>query len=260
MYLSSCTLTGVDEKTSLAELERLSKLFPQVEWGFLYSPKRQGTPGRYPSIAFLEHFFERLSEPVRIALHVCGEGVANLLRGNPIELHLLQHVAKRNGRIQLNFNQRHDPVDLDILAELLHGHPETTFITQHNDANGELIEELLCRGVVNHAVLFDSSGGQGVECKDWPKPALIPCGYAGGLGPDNIATEFCKIAAKVGERTIWIDMEGNLRRNDRDGVDWLDLCRCHTVLASVCCRPLRPISEREISEAPIANGRIIDSD
>ncbi|MEI7997808.1 MAG: hypothetical protein WCH01_23235, partial [Methylococcaceae bacterium] len=58
LNLKFCTLTGVDEKTSLMQIAELSERFPFVEWGFLYSPKRQGNPGRYPSVKRLHEAFE----------------------------------------------------------------------------------------------------------------------------------------------------------------------------------------------------------
>ena len=77
------------------------------------------------------------------------------------------------------------------------------------------------------APLFDSSGGRGVVEKSWPKIphheyGPIWCGYAGGLGPDNIKEELQKIEEAVGEAEIWIDMETKLR-NKKDQFD-LNLC------------------------------------
>jgi len=48
MPLTCCCLTGVDDLTPLIELAVVSDLYPYAEWGFPYSPKRQGTPGRSP--------------------------------------------------------------------------------------------------------------------------------------------------------------------------------------------------------------------
>jgi len=65
---------------------------------------------------------------------------------------------------------------------------------------------------------------------EWPQPLPIPCGYAGGLGPDNIQQELGRIAAVAGARPIWVDMEGKLRRTEASGADWLDLAACRICL------------------------------
>ena len=109
MHLTHCTLTGVDEKTALHELIDLSVEHPIAEWGFLYSPKRQGQPGRYPSVAMLSKSFSYLPAYVRVALHVCGQGVPDLLTGESTVSGLVAMVGERSGRVQLNFNQARDP-------------------------------------------------------------------------------------------------------------------------------------------------------
>lgn len=206
LNLTHCTLTGVDESTDLSALTALSEEFPFAEWGFLYSPKRQGMPGRYPSVDILRRAFAELPENVRVALHVCGDGVHNLLRlENNTEDDLAGMVLARGGRVQLNFNQRREPVDLLALDEYVIGNPSLTVITQHNEAN-ETVWHML-RGNKNYAVLFDASGGRGLSPAGWPVPLQdVSCGYAGGLGRDNLATELDRIGKMVEDATFWVDM------------------------------------------------------
>lgn len=232
LNLTHCTLTGVDETVGMDRIADLSKDFPLVEWGFLYSPKRQGQPGRYPPVGLLARNFQVLPAHVRVALHVCGDGVPNLIAGagNSSERQLLDLVAARGGRVQLNFSQRRKPVDLDALAKVMARYPDTVFITQENAANTGVWEALRDLGAHNHAVLFDGSGGRGLTCTVWPQPAPISCGYAGGLGPDNIQTELLKIAAVADGLDTWIDMEGKLRVTGLDGVDRFDLDACGVCL------------------------------
>lgn len=225
MILERCTLTGVDERTDLHQVEQLSAAFPFVEWGFLYSPKRQGQPGRYPAMETLAQCFRSLPSSVAVAMHVCGDGVHRLLDGCSVELGILAMIEARGGRIQLNFNQLRAPIDLNKLAALMADHAGTTFITQHNSANSDVWTYLADRGANNHAVLFDASGGQGIPCLNWPAPLPVACGYAGGLGPDNIQAEIPRIAAVAGGRKIWIDMENKLR-STRDSCNWFDLDAC----------------------------------
>jgi hypothetical protein len=48
-------------------------------------------------------------------------------------------------------------------------------------------------------------------------------GYAGGLGPDNIATELVKIRPSASS-IWWLDMEGKLRIDDWFSVDLANQC------------------------------------
>lgn len=223
--MTHITLTGVDERTNLGALAALSERYPLVEWGFLYSPKRQGQGGRYPSVDTLIHAFKTLPESVRVALHVCGAGVPNLLTGEAVVTGLVEAVASRGGRVQLNFNQARDNLDLNALSALLDRFPTVKFITQQNEAN-ETVWKSLC-GHANYIALFDASGGNGVERSTWPAPLHgIHCGYAGGLGPDNLATALLTIRAAAGGHPFWIDMEGKLRTPD----DAFDLQRAEVCL------------------------------
>ena len=62
--------------------------------------------------------------------------------------------------------------------------------------------------------LFDESGGEGIIPTEIKPPLLdIYCGYAGGIGPDNVVDRVKSILA-VTEADFWIDMEGRVRIND----------------------------------------------
>lgn len=213
--LELITLTGVDDHTSLQSLEQISCLHPYVEWGFLYSPKRQGAPGRYPSIATLQQAFAELPASVKVALHVCGAGVPNLLQGESIITQLVEMIGARGGRVQLNFNAQRieKKFTLDDVRLCLDKFPSIQFITQYNDANARVHHVL--GDCATHSVLFDASGGQGLSPQGWSKPLEgIHCGFAGGLGPDNLATELLKIQSIADTNPYWVDMEGKIRDQD----------------------------------------------
>jgi phosphoribosylanthranilate isomerase len=227
--LTHCTLTGVDEMTALSSVESLSLEFPVVEWGFLYSPKRQGQPGRYPSTEFLRKSFQDLPQHVRVALHVCGSGVLQLIEGEPVVTELVQLVGQRGGRIQLNFSA-HDISNftLDRVRDCIQRFPLIEFITQYNEANVHVWKSLC--DVPNHSVLFDASGGRGVAADAWSAPLDgVRCGYAGGLGPENVAREIQAIQSAAGDALFWIDMEGKLR----DESDWFDVGACKATLEAL---------------------------
>jgi hypothetical protein len=228
--LTHCTLTGVDEKTDLRLVSALSGKFPIVEWGFLYSPKRQGSPGRYPSVYFLRNAFKELPVHVKVALHICGDGVTQLIHAEAVVSELVQLVGQRGGRVQLNFNARttQEKFTLAEVHACIARHPDVRFITQNNGANANVWLDLM--DLPNHAILFDASGGKGLSADQWVAPLDgVNCGYAGGLGPINVAEELKKIQSVVGDASFWIDMEGKLRNAD----DWFDLTAAKSVLESV---------------------------
>lgn len=230
MKITHCTLTGVDERTELAQLADISNAHPIVEWGFLYSPNRQGEPGRYPPVSFLRKAFAELAPSVKVALHICGAGVAQLIDGEPVVSDLVQLIGKRGGRVQLNFHASslEKKTTMAQLRACIARHPDVEFITQHNPANAAVWGQI--KGEPNHSLLFDESGGQGILATAWAAPLDgIRCGYAGGLGPANVATEIMKIRAAAGAAPFWIDMEGKLRDPD----DWFDLNEAKAVLQAL---------------------------
>lgn len=230
--ISHCTLTGVDDRTPLYALADISREYGFAEWGFLYSPSRAGLPGRYPSIAKIQRALQGLPAEVGVALHVCGDGVLNLLVEEPGVSALVQQVGQRGGRVQLNFSLNRGSVAIERLRGLFSRFPDTTFITQYNAANLGVADALT--GFANHAVLMDASGGNGLTPSEWPALiAGVSCGYAGGLGPDTLQLELGKIAKVAGDTPVWVDMESKIRTPDNSGIDWLDLDKAWQCLAIV---------------------------
>src|SRR5882757_7463136 len=239
MPLSRCSLTGVDDTTPLVELVAVSDLYPFVEWGFLSSPKRQGTRGRYPSVARLRRAFKELPSMVRVALHVCGNGVSQLLGGESVVSGLFEQARTRGGRVQLNFEASGGEVDVAKLRAFMLARPDVTFITQHNDDNARVTAALA--DVPNHAVLLDASLGHDLAPGLWP--AALPsvrCGYAGGLGPDKLAQALPRIYGAAGDTDFWIEMGGRLRDAD-DRFDAHAARQCLDIVGSdLTQRPVIP--------------------
>jgi phosphoribosylanthranilate isomerase len=76
----------------------------------------------------------------------------------------------------------------------------------------------------NASLLFDPSGGRGIEPFSWPVPPLgARMGYAGGIGPDNLLDVLRAIGPV--ESPFWIDMESGVRTDDR-----FDLAKARAVL------------------------------
>lgn len=209
--LMYCTLTGVDEHTSLSELWELRSRFPFAEFGVLFSRSRAGT-GRYPGIEWIRRLAQILAadaDAPQFALHVCGRAVHELLE-DPFGTSEVATIAQHFPRIQLNLDAR--TTNIDQLRNHLRCNPNQTVVTQHNQANASLHSVLV---EPNHAVLFDESGGRGISREAWP--AVLrgkSCGYAGGLGPANIAQELPRIFQASGGAPFWIDAEGRLRDDE----------------------------------------------
>lgn len=218
------TLTGADETTSIERLIALSKGRPFVEWGFLLSPAEAGRH-RFPSLGKIGEIAAKLSRAaIFCALHVCGgDAVQRFIDRDPDLIAL----ADGYRRIQLNFNVREHAFDLAALDRAISRWP-TPVITQHNPANKEVWQKL---SAPNHQVLFDASSGRGISPPSWPAPLGDKiCGYAGGIGPDNIARVLREVARAAMGRKWWIDMEAKLRKPANDA---FDLDRCGRVLVAV---------------------------
>ncbi len=213
------TLTGADDSTPQEALWRLAKTSdfdtdkqPEIEFGILYSASNQGI-GRYPSFEWIEKLTEKINAETGpgFALHVCGRAVRDFLAGSGH----VSEVASAFDRVQINF--RSIDFTLTEIADCIRRNPSKTIITQHNEANRHLFQGLLNLG--NHAVLFDESGGRGKSPGTWDGSLVaVDCGYAGGLGPDNLAAELPKIHAAADGMPYWVDMEGKLR-NEHDQFD-----------------------------------------
>jgi len=226
--LFRCTFTGVDEKTSIDEINNLTKEFPFVEWGILLSTSENSFLGksRYPSLNWLNENLPKLKNVANtynssIALHVCGKETKELLAQseNSIALGLLPFV----NRVQINFFYKEHQIEQ--LEKLCEKFPHINFITQHNNKNTDLYKKISSE---NHQILFDQSGGRGIETTNWESPLENKvCGYAGGLGPNNISEQI-ELIKNVADRQFWIDMEGKIRTED-----FLDLNLCREVLEKV---------------------------
>lgn len=224
MSLSYCTLTGVDETIPITKLWELSTEFPFVEFGVLYQSTLQGKGGRYPSFTWIERLVaEIIKRPgSNFSLHICGRAVREFIDNS--DCHVKQ-VAREFNRVQLNF--RSDGVDLALVDKAL-ARSTQPIIIQHNPANKSLWQRF--KHHHNYRSLFDESGGRGLSRSTWPAPLEdIMCGYAGGLGPQNIAEALPQIHNAANGRDYWVDMEGRLRNND----DAFDLDRARICLQIV---------------------------
>ena len=116
-------------------------------------------------------------------------------------------------RIQLNMSQNTaDNINVCALRSVLYEFRHTEFIFQYNDKTKDAIEKLH-KSYAKFSLLFDASGGNGIQPTQWQKPIYEnhPMGYSGGLSPDNVYSNLNKIKSVVGDDFTWIDAEGKLK-------------------------------------------------
>lgn len=236
MSLELVSLTGADDCVAPGALAALSAQYPFVEWAILYFPEKEDTP-RNPSALWRENFLS-LGLPYTAA-HLCGTQVfRELLTPGAAEARIAD--LSRYRRIQLNINARRPEfIDGEVLTiyRKLHG-AGLRLILQHHAASEQVIDRFLYdldeEGMKRVDILFDASKGTGQRPDAWPEPHRFNlfCGYAGGLGPDVLATELQKIKAAVArskrDLPYWIDMETGVRTGNA-----FDLTKAEQVL-SLC--------------------------
>ncbi|CAB5514558.1 hypothetical protein LMG26857_03617 [Achromobacter anxifer] len=208
------TFTGADHHTCIDGMIALSKRYP-IEWGILFSPFHQGT-GRYPVFEWVNQLRHRAKAgALTLSAHICGGYSRKLIKTGACEVDVLLPGVFQRAQIN-TADPKVDPAQIQAWAR----------------AQG-VVPILQARGGFPAAQevqwLLDESGGRGVVQESWPAPAAegILHGYAGGLGPENVA----QAVQHIGQRasTYWIDMESRLR----DEQDRFDLARCRAVCEAV---------------------------
>lgn len=228
MNIRYVTITGADDSTRVDNLVALSKEYPFVEWGILVSRRQEGTP-RFPTRGWVEKFTGSVPGGVNVSMHVCGQWVRRTLIGESVWHEIPGALAYRAQRVQIN---THAEVHGSKVAMVgcLREIPAREIIFQWDGVNDHLAHAMAGYGL-NTSALFDTSGGAGALPPFWPSPdPALPCGYAGGLGPDNVVDNVRKIAALCGPTPFWIDMERRVRSDDDAK---LDLDKVERVLRAV---------------------------
>lgn len=219
MNIQHCTLTGVDEKTDLSAIWRLSRLYSYAEFGILFTSDR--TKGnRYPSRAFIQEVIDfKKKQNIPMSIHFCSESVYHLLEGNES----LLEMAKEFDRLQLNFQYSKRPFPKKQIFDLFQSYPNP-IVTQHNELNEEVTNFV---HHPRHQVLIDGSLGRGKEIDSFQYlPRKQICGYAGGISSLNVSRILRSIVPIARGRAFWIDMETGLR----DVNNWFCTEECEDVL------------------------------
>lgn len=228
--LKIVTLTGADQSIKVSELADISKKYPYVEWGILFSQSKAGVP-RYASYDWITEL-QALSG-VNLAAHLCGKWVDDIMSGNFTFIN--DSLSSIFNRFQLNMGASRLQTAISsqsVLSAIKPCNKHVMFGGDYSGLNPECFKNNL-----QISPLFDASGGRGVKASRWPKPYiketgdLVFCGYAGGLGPDNVEEELKNIT-EVCPGDYWIDMESSLRSRI-NGNDVFDLDKCVSVLEKV---------------------------
>jgi len=209
------TFTGADDSVKAKDILKVSKAYPDTEWGILFGGPTNGAP-RYPSRLWLASELPKL-KGLNLTAHLCGNWVYDLvLRGDFTWLYAFSGITTLFQRIQLNFHGMEFPPAARSFHPRIQDEP-FQFIFQDDEVNGHLMQH----GTINEVRLFDVSHGAGVlpgeegETNPWPKRTKYEyMGYAGGLGPDNIVEQLKLITESANPASygnFWIDMESKVR-------------------------------------------------
>ena len=233
MKLKYVTLTGADDKTSASRMAALSAKYPYVEWAILFSQAKSGVP-RYPSNDWIQKSLPILGG-CNLSAHLCGKWVADVMDGR------FTFMDEDDGLLSDNFRRFQLNLAGQKLKDVLLWKTKLWDCDLHSHTNqiilgGPYQKTGLALPVDSYFLyevvpLFDSSGGRGIMTDTWPAVPVsegtpLFCGYAGGLGPDNLEEQLKKIEDVVGDNTIWIDMESRIRNEQ----DEFDLALCEKVL------------------------------
>lgn len=224
--LSVVSFVGVDEKTDLNELTKLSNSFGglgKIEWSVLFSDSKSETKHmRYPSYSFCKEFLDysvNKTHYVHSSLHLCGSVIERYLNKEQDVLDLCQNAM----RIQLNLNIGDYPDYLKLTERLmsvikLTGH---SIILQQNKTKSKFMKVFLENNTYPFSLLYDGSGGFGREITEVVAPSKDHfTGYAGGINPENVVKIVNLIENKNTENIrYYIDMESGVRENNIFSID-----------------------------------------
>lgn len=243
MQLKCVTITGADEAVTPEQLGALTDKYPLVEWAILFAPHKQGA-SRYPGKEWTtrlqayadERVMSRLALP--IAAHLCSGWTRDFIKGKftfhdeKFDFDRMQVNMTDDAFMALDFQKL-----LNTYCELHELDRCSAIILQTKRAfqrhewlaliNKNLRDELK---LLEFQMLYDVSGGKGIQPRTWHPPVEgVMCGYAGGIGPDNVVEILKKIGDVAGETPFWIDMETKVR----DEADRFDISKTEAVLEKV---------------------------
>lgn len=230
MSLPILTMTGVDAKTdpkwikSMLRKYILNSGYSGLEFAILRSPKVDQSP-RYPTRDVIKRLVSE-AKPGDFAFHLCGR-YARMVHS--LEWAELCDIIDFSmvGRVQVNSTEADEKAILTLWR--FSQHINKPVIMQWRADEFPLVPHTV-------HLLQDRSGGTGLAETRWAVPdqsthrgqTYAPIGYAGGLGPANVADALAKINPLSRGRRFWIDCESSLRADD-----WFDQSKAEAMAAAV---------------------------
>lgn len=217
MTLQCVTITGADDGNDPAELVKLANDYPFVEWGILVGSE---TRYRFPSYQWIRRFIDAGEGELHLSLHICGGFLRQIARGEP-SLSSMSALLKHFKRCQLNWHAvEQKPGTGPNVVDAFNRMPWSPQIIYQLDGVNSDLRHFAINAGLKCSGLFDASHGAGVSPGEWPQRLEdFYCGYAGGLGPDNVAEELPRIAEAAGGYEHWIDMETKVCTDNGNGLD-----------------------------------------
>jgi hypothetical protein len=218
------TFAGLDETADLERLRDIRSLYFTVEWSIRLTIERQTGEANWPDIDWIRG----LAPELNISARLQGKCASDFLQGDDRELmdRYSEHWPLFR-RIQIDSPRAIAAVDLTGLARLLEKNSDKQLVLRVRDQALDTADALVTLGI-SCSTLFDQSQAQEPPQRKWPKgmKRFVGCGYAGGLGPDNIYKQLSPIlnAAQSAERW-WVEIDSSLRATE-DGRDVFSLANC----------------------------------
>ena len=215
MSFLGVTFVGVDETADVERLKEIRSHYFTVEWGLWLAGERPDRAAGFPGIEWIC----KLPSGLNLSAQLWGKSAVDFLRGDDTELMTdYGQVWSLFRRIQINSTDGIDQVDLSGFSRLVAKNADKQIILRVRDRNLEVADALVAQGI-SCSTLFDESEAQEPAQKKWPKglKRFAGCGYAGGLGPDNIYKQLTPIlnAAQSAERW-WVEIDASLRAKEHD--------------------------------------------
>lgn len=236
--LKMVTVTGADDSVKPSDLAAVAAEYPFVEFGILFRGAENRTKdypvisgkSRFPSFDWLMGMLKiSESQPhLDLSCHLCGQAARDFLEGvflaapQPINLHFRRAQINTHGIV-------HD-FDVRRLRETVRRMTLNSqqVIFQYDGVNTGAMLSCVGRHVhdayekLDIASLYDLFHWGRCPAERWSHPlakTAIPCGFAGGLSPENVASQIEKIQIVMGGADFWIDAETHLRSDDDSRFD-----------------------------------------
>lgn len=219
--LKKVTFTGVDDYTNPLELQYLQDKYPYVEFGVLFSQKRQTSCHRYPSPYIL---YDLVYKNLKLSAHLCGVFARKAYIGDWSYFNEFirpffdddktkTEVLSIFSRCQLNLSGTHVNKAFALSPNCPLPKCKQFIIQQRSATECPLYN--LSKKNDSVVLLCDASGGKGIDTPiDIYAESGKMVGYAGGINESNVRHKLDILYASENTGDFWIDMESSVRDNN----------------------------------------------